>query len=228
MAPGTFNNNALAAKLSVITAWMAIAALLALHFASPEFSPAWRMVSEYANGKFEWLLVIFFISWGLSTWFAAWFLWFYTTSVPAKAGVVLLVVSGAGEIMAAFFNVNHPMHGNAGTLGIPTFIIAALLISYHLKKKEEWKENKATLLWAAHATWISLLLIVVTMIVMIAGFKNAGFAIGPGQKPPLALPNGVTGLVGYANRILIIAYLFWLLFVANNYLKIFKTKVAVL
>lgn len=26
--------------------------LISLHFLSPEFSPAWRMVSEYANGKY--------------------------------------------------------------------------------------------------------------------------------------------------------------------------------
>jgi len=112
-------------------------------------------VSEYANGQFEWVLFIFFSFWGISSWCAAYVLWSHVSTRASKAGVVLLFVSGLGEILAAFFNVNHPLHGTAGTLGIPTFVIASLLISYHLKTKPEWNENKRTLLWSAHATWIS-------------------------------------------------------------------------
>jgi Protein of unknown function (DUF998) len=217
-------NNILAAKLSIIMAAISIVALVSLHFLSPEFGPSWRMVSEYANGQFEWVLFIFFSAWGISSWCAGYFLWSYVSSKAAKAGVVLLFVSGLGEILAAFFNVNHPQHGTAGTLGIPTFVVAALLISYHLKNKYEWNENKRALLWSAHSTWISLVLVVITMIVMITGFKNAGIVIGPDQKPPASVPDGVIALVGYANRILIVAYLYWLIFVSGNYLKIFKAK----
>jgi len=62
------------------------------------------------------------------------------------------------------------------------------------------------------------------MVMMITGFQNAGIIIGPGQKPPAVLPDGVVALVGYANRILIVVYMFWLLFVSNNYRKIFKAE----
>jgi amino acid transporter len=109
-------------------------------------------------------------------------------------------------------------------LGIPTFVIACLLISYHLKNKYEWNENKKTLLLSAHLTWMSLVLVMITMIVMIVGFKNAGIAIGPGQKPPTSVPDGVIAIVGYANRILIVAFIYWLILVSNNYLKISKAK----
>ena len=224
IAASQLKNKILAARLSIITASISLTALLALHFLSPEFAPSWRMVSEYANGKFEWVLFIFFSCWGISSWCAGYFLWSYTSSTAAKAGAILLFVSGLGEILAAFFNVNHPQHGTAGTLGIPTFVIASLLISYKLKNKYEWDENKKALLWSAHATWISLLLVVITMILMIAGFKNAGIEIGPNQKPPASVPDGVIAIVGYANRILIIAFIYWLILVSNNYLKIFKTN----
>ena len=217
-------NKVLAAKLSIIAAVISIVALLSLHFLSPEFAPSWRMVSEYANGHYEWVLFIFFGFWGISSWCAACFLWSYVSTLSSKAGVVLLVVSGLGEILAAFFNVNHPLHGASGTLGIPTFVVASLLISYHLKNKPEWHENRRTLLWSAHAAWISLVLVVITMIVMIAGFKNAGIALGPGQKPPTSVPDGVVAIVGYANRILIAAYIYWLLFVANKYINILESK----
>ena len=33
--------------------------LSSLHALSPEFDPSWRVVSEYANGKYEWGSVIY-------------------------------------------------------------------------------------------------------------------------------------------------------------------------
>ncbi|MBA4056205.1 MAG: hypothetical protein C0490_15930 [Marivirga sp.] len=214
----------LAARLSITAAAISIVALLSLHILSPEFGPSWRMVSEYANGRFEWVLFIFFTFWGISSWCVTCVLWSYVSTIASKAGVFLLFVSGLGEILAAFFNVNHPQHGTTGTLGIPTFVMASLLISYHLKNKPEWNESKRTLLWSAHASWISLVLVVITMIVMISGFKNAGIAIGPDQKPPSSVPDGVVAVVGYANRILIAAYIYWLVFVAYKYINILKSK----
>lgn len=39
-----------AAAIAISATAAAAALLAALHILSPEFSPAWRMVSEYANG----------------------------------------------------------------------------------------------------------------------------------------------------------------------------------
>jgi hypothetical protein len=214
--------SALVAKLSIVATVISIVALISLHFLSPEFGPSWRMVSEYANGKFEWVLFTFFTFWGIGVWCIAVILWSRVTSIPAKVGVMLLFVSGLGEILAAFFNVNHPHHGTAGTLGIPTFVIASLLISYHLRNKSEWRENKGTLIWSAHAPWISVVLLILTMLVMIAGFKNAGIELGPGRKPPSAVPDGVVAIVGYANRILICAFMFWGIVIARRYSNAFE------
>jgi len=217
-------NKRLAATSSIVAAVISIVALFSLHILSPEFAPSWRMVSEYANGQFEWVLFIFFSFWGISSWCVAYLLWSQVSSIAARAGVVLLSISGLGEILAAFFNVNHPQHGTAGTLGIPTFILASLLISYHLKTKPAWNESKRALLWSAHLTWISLVLLVITMIVMISGFRAAGIILGPGQKPPSSVPDGVVAVVGYANRILIATYIYWLIFVANRYINILKSN----
>lgn len=48
-----------ASKISVSAAWLTIVLtaitillLLSLHVLSPEFSPSWRMVSEYAYGQY--------------------------------------------------------------------------------------------------------------------------------------------------------------------------------
>lgn len=61
-------------KVSVLAGYVAIAAtaaafllLLSLHVASPEFSPAWRMVSEYANGQYNWVLSLMFVAYGVGS-----------------------------------------------------------------------------------------------------------------------------------------------------------------
>jgi len=57
-----------AARLALVTAIAAIFFMLILHILSPEFNPSWRMVSEYALGKYSWLLSLMFISWAISSW----------------------------------------------------------------------------------------------------------------------------------------------------------------
>jgi hypothetical protein len=63
-----------ATKISLLAAFSAIAAasaallmLASLHVLSPEFSPSWRMVSEYANGRYGWVLSLMFAVWGFSS-----------------------------------------------------------------------------------------------------------------------------------------------------------------
>ena len=53
-----------AAYAAIIAIIISCAALLLLHILSPEFAPSWRMVSEYANGHYNWLLTIVFLGWG--------------------------------------------------------------------------------------------------------------------------------------------------------------------
>src|SRR5262249_60928850 len=59
--------SALAAALAITAAVAAAIPLGALHVLSPEYSPAWRMVSEYANGHYAWVLSLMFAAYGLST-----------------------------------------------------------------------------------------------------------------------------------------------------------------
>ena len=55
-----------AAVLAIVAAGLAVALLATLHVLSPEFSPAWRMISEYGNGHYEWVLSLMFVAWGVS------------------------------------------------------------------------------------------------------------------------------------------------------------------
>ena len=176
------NQKTILAKIVIATAILSLLCLLLLHFLSPEFGPSWRMVSEYALGKHQWALSLFFIFWGISSITLGVLLWNIVTTKAAKIGVILLFVSGIGSSSASIFDVEHSLHGLSGFLGIPTIIAASLLVSYHLKHKENWKPFIKPIVLNAHLTWVSLLLMVVTMVLMITGFQNAGIEFKEGSE----------------------------------------------
>jgi len=66
---GTVSNNDTArislpaAGLAIVAATAALLLLASLHVLSPEFDPSWRMVSEYANGHYGWVLSLMFAAW---------------------------------------------------------------------------------------------------------------------------------------------------------------------
>jgi hypothetical protein len=93
--------------------------------------------------------------------------------------------------------------------------IAALLIGYDLADAEGFRLHSGTILLAAHATWISLVVMAVAMGVMFAGFKKAGIAMGPNAAPLERVPDGVVALGGYANRLLVLCYVGWLIVVGR-------------
>lgn len=195
---------------------ISLLSLLLLHFLSPEFDPGWRMVSEYALGQHKWLISLFFVFWGLSALLLAGLLWNQVTTRASKTGVVLLFLSGIGAALAAVFDVSRPEgHGVAGLLGIPTIPVATLLISYHLGKKREWSTFANPMKLLAHGTWIVLVLMIISMVVMMTGFQNAGIEAGPDSPPPAHVPEGVIALAGYVNRLLIVVDILWLVYVAR-------------
>lgn len=63
------------AWLSILASGISLILLAALHILSPELNPAWRMVSEYANGKYAWVLSLFFVFWAISAWALTYAIW---------------------------------------------------------------------------------------------------------------------------------------------------------
>jgi hypothetical membrane protein len=200
------------ALLSIIAGAASLLSLLLLHFASPEYKPSWRMVSEYALGKHEWLLMAFFFLWGASSILLALALIQLVNGIWAYLGIALLFVSGVGAIFGGLFNVNHKKHGLAFALGVPTLPVAALLLNYHLLNSNVISQTST--LYAAHATWLSVVLMGITMMMMFAGFKKAGVTWDKDSPPPTEVPKGVIALGGYANRLLVFCYIFWVVIIA--------------
>jgi hypothetical protein len=112
----------------------------------------------------------------------------------------------------------------AFALGVPTFPIAALLVSYHLIKKTTWNHYNTGILISAHATWIGLVLMAASMILMMSGFKQAGIPMGKDATPPESVPPGVIAVAGYFNRLLVLCNAGWALLMASVYLSISETE----
>jgi hypothetical protein len=194
---------------------VAVLVLLAiLHILSPEFNPAWRMVSEYANGKYPTILSAMFFLWGASSWALAYTLWPHLQTTAGKIGLLFLVLAGIGEAMAAVFDINHKLHGLSAMIGIPSLSIAAMLISVALVRTESWSIARNSLLWTANLTWVSILLMAIAFAVMMATYAQVGGDMSASAEVVTTLPEGVIALVGWANRFLIVVYCAWVMTVA--------------
>ena len=194
--------------------------LVSLHFLSPEFNPAWRMVSEYANGKYPMILSAMFFLWGAASWALAYTLWPHLQTTAGKIGLLFLVLAGIGEAMAAVFDINHELHGLSAMIGIPSLSIAAMLISVALVRTESWSIARNSLLWTANLTWVSILLMAIAFAVMMATYAQVGGDMSASAEVVTTLPEGVIALVGWANRFLIVVYCAWVMTVAWYAIKL--------
>jgi hypothetical protein len=211
------------AWLAIATSVAVIALLAGLHILSPEFDPSWRMVSEYANGQYSWVLSLMFFFWGLSSWALAYTIWSQVQTTAGKVGLAFLIAAGIGEAMASVFDINHSLHGLSAMIGIPSLAIAAMLISVSLSRTQEWSPVKKSLLWTANLTWISVVLLIASFIIMIVTYTQSGASMNT-TEVPTSLPEGVIALVGWANRFLIVVYCIWVMVVAWQAIKVHGQK----
>jgi len=209
-----------AARLAIAANIVVLLLLAGLHILSPEFDPAWRMVSEYANGGYAWVLSLMFVFWGAGSWALAYTLRAQVQTTAGKVGLAFLVAAGIGEAMAAVFDINHSLHGLSAMIGIPSLSIAAVLISVSLVRTQPWSASKRVLLWTANLTWVSILLMAVAFTIMITTFTQAGGDMSASAEVVTTLPEGVIALVGWANRFLIIVYCAWAMTVARQAIKL--------
>jgi hypothetical protein len=90
-------------------------------------------------------------------------------------------------------------------LGIPGLPIAAVLISRSLTRNQAWFAARRRLLWTAHLNWIIFLYMFVSMGIMVS--MNDG-KFGPEV------------LIGWLNRLLVLAYCAWLIAASSHAIQI--------
>jgi hypothetical protein len=185
-------------RISFATSVASLVFLAALHLLSPEFNPSSRMVSEYALGSYGGVLLLMFLAWALSCITLFFAIKSEVTTVGGKIGLGFLLLAAVGITMGGLFDLNHDLHGLAAMIGMPSFPIAAVLISVSLGRNPSWTLARRSLIWTAILPWVSLILMNVAIF---TGFSQTGEA-NPGAW------------FGWANRLLIIAYNGWLMVVA--------------
>ena len=200
----------LAARASIGSAALALIALAVLHVLKPELHPGRAMISRYALGRFGWVMELCFASFGVASasLFAA--LVPHVTSLPGRAGLALLLTASIGFVMAARFPmdpVSTPpaqmsysgrMHGIAFLSGVPSMLVAALLLSIALGTQNPYRS--LPLMTITAAIWCSLIAMIAIMLM-----------VGPGTPPD---SDGPGRFVGWPNRLLMVAYAVWVIVVA--------------
>jgi hypothetical protein len=194
-----------AAHVALVAAGVVVVLLAGLHVLSPEFDPSWRVVSEYANGRYGWVLSLMFASWALSSWALAVALWPQVKTAGGKVGLAVLAAAGVGEAMGAACDINHPLHNLAGMIGVLSLPVAAMLLSVRLGRTRAWAAARSTLLGTANLTWVSLLLLAPALVLISTGHARAARD---------------TALIGWANRFLVVVYCVWAMTVAGQALRL--------
>lgn len=194
------------AVIALVATVVSLAALMALHVVSPQFAPSWRMVSEYAKGSYPWLLMIVFFGWAAGSFALLLALWPLSASTLSKIGLVFLFLAGIGQVMGGLFDINHKLHGPAAMIGIPSLCIAAVLLTLAMARQTDLT---APPVWSAHLPWISFVLMLGAFALFMSALKGAGIDVSSQTSPLKELPVGVSGYVGWANRLLFAAAYTW-------------------
>jgi hypothetical protein len=215
---------AIGALLAMVAAAATLLLLASLHILSPEFDPSFRMVSEYALGHYGWVLSLMFLAWGVSSWALAAAIWSQVKTRAGKVGLWFLVIAGLGEAMASVFDITHDTgHSIAGLLGMGGFPIAAVLLSLSLGRTQAWHGVRSLLLWIANLSWISVVLLVATLVLMTVQFLQVTGGHLP-QHAPTHLPAGVLGLDGWADRLFVLSNCLWVFVAAWQAMKLAGRK----
>lgn len=214
-----------AAYVAIGSSITAVLLLLSLHVLSPEFSPAWRMVSEYANGRYEWVLSLMFDAYGLAILALAVAIRSELRTGTARIGLGVLVASGIAATSASVFDINHEaLHELAGAIGIVGLPVAAVLISQSLSATPDWAPASRLLRWTAHATWISVGLWALSFVVMVVSFVHVLGSLP--TSVPSQVPPGAIALVGWTNRLFVICAWAWVALIAGYAIRVSRAASA--
>lgn len=182
-----------------------------LHAIKPEFAPSWRFISEYSIGPYGWIMKVAFMVWAASCGALALALRREIRTTLGNIGVGVLLLVAGSLVLAGLFNqdpvtakpdestTNGALHAIAALIGIPGIPVAAVLISSSLvKTNPTWMAHRSPIMWSAHATWMSLTLMVAYLAWAV---PHAG-----GFSPNV--------WAGWMNRLVVATYLLWQLVVA--------------
>jgi hypothetical protein len=201
-----------AARISIASGSLFLLLLGSLHFLEPEFDPTWRFISEYALGKFGWVMPLAFVAIAVSLASVGVAIFSRVRNVVGIIGLVVMLLAVIGLIIAASFKTDPiftpqdeltasgRMHVFGASLDYSP--IAFVLLSFSLARHGDWSSVRK---------WLFLTAII--SIVLTTGFI---FTI---PMDGVFGPGVYSGLVG---RFLMLSYLGWLGTVSFHILNLYK------
>ena len=193
-----------AARVALVANGVFVAALCALHGLKSDLDPSWHFLSEYAIGRWGWLMQGAFLALAaanLGT-FAAIRPWLRTTA--GKIGSALFLAGTAGTILAGLCitdPINTPpeaqtlsgtLHNIGGGLGLLGFV-GTLIFSVRLLREPAWRSARLAVAVATTLVVLGFLYSFVSISALTAQ-HNGVFS----PETPIGWPNRVGILSGCA------------------------------
>ena len=115
----------------------------ALHVLEPDFDPRYRFMSEYAWGRYGWLMTTTFFVLGSAMLTVALALRLvHVTSRGVRLGVGLLIVGSVFVCLAGVFREFIP-HLAASAVAIPSMVMGTLFLSWGFRRVEAWRQIRS-------------------------------------------------------------------------------------
>jgi hypothetical protein len=198
----------IAARGAIGAAGLALLALGALHILRPDLDPSRQMISEYAIGRFGWLMTVCFALFAAASGSLFVALMGNTPTLIGRIGLIFLLVAATGLAMGAAFRTDpistaHDamtfsgrMHGRSFMIGVPGVLFATLLLSLALRTHKTWADDLPLLSLTA-IIWLSLAVMAVAIVITM---KHLGV--------------DVSSIVGWTNRLFMACYALWVIVAA--------------
>jgi hypothetical membrane protein len=196
-----------AARLAIVAIVSYQILLIALIFVRPDLAPSWHTISEWAIGRYGWIMSGAFLISALS--YAALFVMLKSQlhGSLGRMGLGILLICMIGATGVGIFTTDPmPLHfplSTRGTLhvifGTSQLVLlpfAALLINLSLARDNEaWRPTRRVLLWTAGLPLFGFLSFAVYSAIFV-------FPLGPGAYGP-----GVN--IGWPPRFAFLTYMLW-------------------
>lgn len=179
------------ARIAFWASAVALLSLLVLHVLRPDLVPTSHMISEYAIGPYGAVMGVSFGAFALGSLALLVALVGPARGASGRVGLVFLFLTAVGLALGGAFPMDPTtadqsrmsfsgrMHGVGFMIGVPSELLAVLLVSLALRRQAPWAGARLPL-WAA-AVWLSLVVMVPLLMQMrYFGIPNRTFMVAYG------------------------------------------------
>jgi hypothetical membrane protein len=196
-----------AARLAIVAIVSYQFLLIALILLRPDLAPSWHTISEWAIGRYGWMMSSAFLISALSYAALLVMLKSQVRGMLGRTGLGILLICAIGAIGVGIFTTDpmpiHPplslrgtLHVVFGTTQLVLLPFAALLINIALiRKNEGWRDARRVLIWTASLPPFGFLCFALYTAIFVA-------PLGPGAYGP-----GVN--IGWPPRFAFFTYMVW-------------------